>query len=98
MQYAAAERNREPIREVLAKYLAHISGSKTILEVSSGDGTHVSHFAKAFPSSIEWQPTEYDEQVLVVSIYPYFSFVLHRFLECIRSRRKLRKTWNIPFF
>ena len=65
MQYSAAERNREPIREVLAKYLTHVSGSKTILEVSSGDGTHVSHFAKAFPSSIEWHPTEYDEQVLV---------------------------------
>ena len=65
MQYSAAERNREPIREVLAKYLTNVSGSKMILEVSSGDGTHVSHFAKAFPSSIEWHPTEYDEQVLV---------------------------------
>ena len=75
MQYLT-EINREPIREVLAKYLFNLSGSKTILEVASGDGTHVSHFAKAFPSSIEWQPTEYDEQVLVVSNHSYFYFVL----------------------
>ena len=64
MQSPAAERNREPIREVLAKYLAHVTGSKAVLEVSSGDGTHVSHFARTLPSSIAWHPTEYDEQVL----------------------------------
>ena len=81
MQYSAAERNREPIREVLAKYLTHVSGSKTILEVSSGDGTHVSHFAKAFPSSIAWHPTEYDEQVLAT---------LHvcRYVDRIKVQRK----------
>ena len=59
------------MREVLAKYLANVSGPKTILEVSSGDGTHVAHFAPAFSSSIEWQPTEYDEQVQVVFIHPF---------------------------
>ena len=86
MQYSAAERNREPIREVLAKYLTHVSGSKTILEVSSGDGTHVSHFAKAFPSSIEWHPTEYDEQVLV-------NLQVRRYVDCIKvMKEKLRKT------
>lgn len=64
MPSPAAERNREPIREVLAKYLAHVTGSKTVLEVSSGDGTHVSHFARTLPSSVAWHPTEYDEQLL----------------------------------
>ena len=78
LQYLT-EINREPIREVLAKYLAHLFGSKIILEVAAGDGTHVSHFAKAFPSSIEWHPTELNEQVLVVFIF-HPSLVLRRLL------------------
>ena len=64
---------------MLAKYLAHLLGSKIILEVAAGDGTHVSHFAKAFPSSIEWHPTELNEQVLVVFIF-HPSLVLRRLL------------------
>lgn len=58
------EGNREPIREVLAKYLAHVTGAKAVLEVSSGDGTRNTHLARSLPSLISWHPTEYDKQFL----------------------------------
>jgi hypothetical protein len=51
-------RNREPIRAVLEKYISK-EEPLNALEISSGDGTHVVHFAPAFPN-VTWQPTEYD--------------------------------------
>lgn len=50
----AAERNRGPILEVLARELP---ASGLVLEIGSGTGQHVTHFAKALPQLV-WQPSE----------------------------------------
>ncbi|XP_060109058.1 methyltransferase-like 26 B [Heteronotia binoei] len=51
-----AERNKEPILEVLADYVDETS-SAFGLELGSGTGQHIVHFAKALPS-VTWQPSE----------------------------------------
>jgi SAM-dependent methyltransferase len=52
----AAERNKQPIADVLAPLL---SAGGTILEVASGTGQHAEHFARCFPACV-WQPSEPD--------------------------------------
>jgi hypothetical protein len=52
----AAARNKQPILEVLQRWLP---ASGTVLEIASGTGQHVAHFARALPSLV-WQPTEAD--------------------------------------
>jgi hypothetical protein len=56
----AAERNRQPILEVLQKVLA---GRGLALEIASGTGQHAVWFAAAMRSWI-WQPTDADPQAL----------------------------------
>lgn len=53
----ATARNREPIANVLQDILPP---SGTILEVASGTGEHIVHFARLFPKLI-WQPSDHDE-------------------------------------
>ena len=50
----AALRNREPIADVLADWLPR---SGLVLEIASGTGEHVIHFAERFPA-LEWQPSD----------------------------------------
>lgn len=51
-----AERNKETILEVLADYVDD-TRSAFGLELGSGTGQHVVHFAQALPTVI-WQPSE----------------------------------------
>jgi SAM-dependent methyltransferase len=53
---AAAERNKQPILEILQAVLPPVG---TVLEVASGTGQHVVHFASGLPD-LRWQPTEAD--------------------------------------
>lgn len=50
----ACERNREPIRAVLANYLP---GRRQVLEIGSGTGQHAVYFAAAFADLI-WQTSD----------------------------------------
>lgn len=59
---AAAERNKEPILAVLRESV-NTGRALQALEISSGTGQHVTHFAQAL-RNITWQPSEYDHQSL----------------------------------
>lgn len=52
----ATLRNRDAITEVLAGWLP---ATGAVLEVASGSGEHVVHFAAAFPH-LDWQPSDPD--------------------------------------
>ena len=52
------ERNKQPILEVLARVLP---SSGVALEIGSGTGQHVAHFAKALPK-LTFQPSEMDAE------------------------------------
>jgi hypothetical protein len=56
----SAERNREPIAEVLSQVLPQ---SGLVLEVGSGTGEHAVHFARVMPH-LTWQPSEQDADCL----------------------------------
>jgi SAM-dependent methyltransferase len=53
----ATQRNREIIAEVLERILP---SQGTVLEIASGTGEHLIHFAQSFPH-LNWQPSDYDE-------------------------------------
>ncbi len=55
----ASERNKQPILEVLRKVLP---GSGLVLEIGSGFGQHVVHFAAHLPH-LQWQPSEQAENL-----------------------------------
>jgi hypothetical protein len=56
LSWPAPERNKGPIREVLARVLpAH----GTLLEIAAGSGQHAAYFAAAFPG-ITYLPTDCD--------------------------------------
>src|SRR5262245_43903139 len=56
----SAERNKGPIADVLKRVLPERG---LVLEVSSGTGQHVVHFAREMPH-LDWQPTERDAACL----------------------------------
>jgi hypothetical protein len=51
---SAAERNKQPILDVLRDYL---KDGQQVLEVGSGTGQHAVYFGQAFPA-VHWQPTD----------------------------------------
>lgn len=53
----ACERNKEPIRAILAQAFAD---SRKVLEIGSGTGQHAVHFAAHFPHLV-WQPSDMGE-------------------------------------
>ncbi len=53
----ATERNRDAIAHVL---MGMLPKSGTVLEVASGTGEHIVHFARCFPH-LTWQPSDYDD-------------------------------------
>ena len=55
----AAERNKSPILDVLARVLPR---QGVVLEIASGTGQHVIHFAKAL-SALTWQPSDPDAEL-----------------------------------
>ena len=55
----AAERNKTPILEVLQKVLPD---NGLVLEIASGSGQHLFHFAKALPQ-LTWQPSEFKSEL-----------------------------------
>jgi len=52
----ATQRNRDAIADVLARELP---AAGLVLEVASGSGEHVIHFARLFPA-LDWQPSDPD--------------------------------------
>lgn len=57
---AHSERNREPIRDVLARFLP---GTGALLEIASGSGEHAVFFAAAFPG-LQFHPSDIDPDAL----------------------------------
>ncbi|XP_041975748.1 methyltransferase-like 26 [Aricia agestis] len=72
--YPAANRNKEPILQVLKRFIIcdfdEIEDeSPLFVEISSGSGQHVAHFAPHFPG-VKFQPTEFDKSLFgSISIY-----------------------------
>ena len=58
----SADRNKGFIAEVLSQVLPQ---SGLVLEIASGTGQHVVHFARAMPH-LTWQPSERDSDCLLI--------------------------------
>jgi SAM-dependent methyltransferase len=59
LESPAAERNKGAILDAIR---SRLPGSGVVLEIASGTGQHVVHFARAVPALI-WQPTDADDDL-----------------------------------
>jgi SAM-dependent methyltransferase len=60
LHWAAPERNKQPILEILSRVLPERG---TLLELGSGSGQHAEYFARALPGWV-WLPSDTDPQHL----------------------------------
>ncbi|KAG0014708.1 hypothetical protein BGZ81_000299, partial [Podila clonocystis] len=58
--FAAADRNKDVILEQLRPFL---NKAQLVLEVASGSGQHIQHFAREYPQVV-FQPSEYNTDLL----------------------------------
>jgi len=82
--YPATERNREPILDVLKTVMPD---QGHILELASGSGEHVIHFAGYF-KALTWQPSDLEDEALK-SIQ---SWIQHKELSNVHPPLKLNTT------
>jgi len=58
LDYAATGRNKDAILEVLKDVLPETG---TVLEIASGSGQHIAHFARILPN-LTWQPSDMETE------------------------------------
>ena len=108
VDWPAAERNKQPILEVLARVLPKRG---LVLEIASATGQHVAHFAKALPE-LTFQPSDFSEEHLqnLRARRELAQHVVHQAAELTRvagprdpadravraGLRKEKGTWRIP--
>lgn len=81
---SAAECNKQPILEVLLNHIIPDSTPVSVLEIGSGTGQHLVHFAAHFPLAT-FQPTDIDPEYLK-SIQAYINeYEVNAFTKNVRS-------------